>query len=55
VHLPAAARHACCIAPGDRILLAAEPDDRVLLVHPLATVDAMVAHFHDQVKAGDPA
>jgi bifunctional DNA-binding transcriptional regulator/antitoxin component of YhaV-PrlF toxin-antitoxin module len=55
VHLPAAARHACRITPGDWVLLAAEPDHGVLLVHPLATVDAMVAHFHDHVMAGDAA
>jgi bifunctional DNA-binding transcriptional regulator/antitoxin component of YhaV-PrlF toxin-antitoxin module len=35
VHLPAAARHACRITPGDRVLLAAEPADGVLVVHPL--------------------
>ena len=55
VHLPAAARHACRITPGDRVLLAAEPADGVLVVHPLATLDAMVAHFHDHVRTGDAA
>ena len=45
VHLPAAVRHACGIRPGDRLLLAAEPTDGVLVVHPLAALDAMVSRF----------
>jgi hypothetical protein len=40
MHLPAAVRHA--FQPGDRVLLAAEPVDGVLVVHPLAALDAMV-------------
>jgi bifunctional DNA-binding transcriptional regulator/antitoxin component of YhaV-PrlF toxin-antitoxin module len=55
VHLPAAARHACRIAAGDRVLLAAEPDDGLLVVHPLATLDAMVAGLRDQLKTGEAA
>jgi bifunctional DNA-binding transcriptional regulator/antitoxin component of YhaV-PrlF toxin-antitoxin module len=53
VHLPAAARHACRITPGDRVLLAAEPTDGVLVVHPLATLDAMACRFRDQLMAGE--
>jgi AbrB family looped-hinge helix DNA binding protein len=55
VHLPAAVRHACGIAAGDRVLLAAEPADGVLVVHPLATLDAMITLLHDRVMAGDAA
>jgi bifunctional DNA-binding transcriptional regulator/antitoxin component of YhaV-PrlF toxin-antitoxin module len=55
VHLPAAARRACRIIPGDRVLLAAEPADGILLVHPLATLDAMVARLRDHVMAGEAA
>ena len=55
VHVPAAARHACRINPGDRVLLAAEPDAGVLLIHPLTTIDAMLAQFHDRAIAGAAA
>jgi bifunctional DNA-binding transcriptional regulator/antitoxin component of YhaV-PrlF toxin-antitoxin module len=55
VHLPAATRHACRISPGDRVLLAAEPADGVLMVHPLPALDAMLAHYRDHVMAGEPA
>jgi bifunctional DNA-binding transcriptional regulator/antitoxin component of YhaV-PrlF toxin-antitoxin module len=55
VHVPAAARHACRINPGDRVLLAAEPDAGVLLIHPLTTIDAMLAQFHDRAMAGAAA
>ena len=53
VHLPAAARHACGIAAVDRVLLAAEPADGVLVVHPLAALDAMVSRFRDHDAAGE--
>lgn len=53
VHLPAAARHACGITPGERVLLAAEPADGVLVVHPLAALDAMVSRFRDHGAAGE--
>jgi bifunctional DNA-binding transcriptional regulator/antitoxin component of YhaV-PrlF toxin-antitoxin module len=55
VNLPAAARHACGIAPGDRVLLAAEPADGILVVHPLAALDAMVSRFRDHDAAGEQA
>jgi bifunctional DNA-binding transcriptional regulator/antitoxin component of YhaV-PrlF toxin-antitoxin module len=55
VHLPAAARHACGIRPGDRVLLAAEPAESVLVVHPLAALDAMVSGLRDQLMGGDAA
>jgi bifunctional DNA-binding transcriptional regulator/antitoxin component of YhaV-PrlF toxin-antitoxin module len=55
VHLPASARHACRITPGDRVLLAAEPADGVLVVHPLATLDAMISRFRDHVMTGEAA
>jgi bifunctional DNA-binding transcriptional regulator/antitoxin component of YhaV-PrlF toxin-antitoxin module len=55
VHLPAAARHACAIRAGDRVLLAAEPADGVLVVHPLASLDAMLSHHRDHTIDGDGA
>src|SRR5262245_31836976 len=41
VHLPAAARHACRITAGDRVLLAAGPADGLRLGHPPANRDAI--------------
>src|SRR4051794_36121545 len=34
LHLPAAARHRSAVRPGDRLLLAAYPDHRILFLHP---------------------
>jgi bifunctional DNA-binding transcriptional regulator/antitoxin component of YhaV-PrlF toxin-antitoxin module len=45
VHLPAAARYASGIKAGDRVLLAAEPGDGLLRVHPLAALDAMITNL----------
>ena len=44
VRIPATLRHACGIAEGDRVLLAAEPGDGVLVIHPLASLDAMISN-----------
>jgi hypothetical protein len=41
------------IESGDRVLLAAEPTEGVLTVHPLIVMDTMVTRFHAQVMAGD--
>jgi hypothetical protein len=42
VALPASMRHGVGIEPGDRVLLAAEPADGLLVVHPPASLDAMI-------------
>jgi AbrB family looped-hinge helix DNA binding protein len=52
VHLPAAVRHAFDIKSGDQVLLAAEPADGVLVVHPLAALDAMVGRLRTQSTDG---
>jgi hypothetical protein len=50
VHLPADARHACAIDVGDRVLLAAEPQQGRLVVHPVARLDVL---FQQSARAGD--
>jgi bifunctional DNA-binding transcriptional regulator/antitoxin component of YhaV-PrlF toxin-antitoxin module len=55
LRLPVAIRRWCGLATGDRVLLAAEPGDGLLVVHPLAALDAMITQFHAAVLGGDPA
>jgi hypothetical protein len=53
VRLPATVRHWCGLVPGDRVLLAADPDQGLLIVYPPAALDAMVSQFHADVLGGD--
>ncbi|HEU4422753.1 MAG TPA: AbrB/MazE/SpoVT family DNA-binding domain-containing protein [Pilimelia sp.] len=53
VRLPATVRHLCALLPGDRVLLAADPDQGLLVVHPPAALDAMITQFHASVWGGD--
>jgi bifunctional DNA-binding transcriptional regulator/antitoxin component of YhaV-PrlF toxin-antitoxin module len=53
--LPAPVRHWCGLAPGDRVLLVADPGAGWLVVHPPAAVDAMVGAAHEAVWGGEPA
>jgi hypothetical protein len=46
IPIPAAIRHWCSLATGDRVLLAAAPDLGVLIVHTPAALDAMVLAYH---------
>jgi hypothetical protein len=55
LRLPAAARRWCGIAVGDRVLLAAEPDRGVLVVHPAAALDAMVTEAYRALLGGAAA
>src|SRR5262245_8940612 len=50
--LPATVRHWCGLVAGDRVLLAADPARGLLVVHPPAAVDAMIAQFHAGVLGG---
>jgi hypothetical protein len=52
LRLPAAVRRWCGLVPGDRVLLAADPD-RLLVLHPPAALDAMIAQFHTAVLGGE--
>ncbi|MER7169634.1 AbrB/MazE/SpoVT family DNA-binding domain-containing protein [Micromonospora sp. NPDC000207] len=53
LHLPAALRHWCCLGAGDRVLLAADPVDGLLVVHPPAVLDEVLAEIHAAVLGGD--
>ncbi|GAA3570632.1 hypothetical protein GCM10022222_63430 [Amycolatopsis ultiminotia] len=55
LRLPASVRHRCGLAPGDRILLAAHPGHGVLLAHPPAQLDRLLADSHATLLGGDPA
>jgi len=45
-------RRRCGLRPGEQVLVAADPNHDVLVVHPLAALDAMVIAFHAAL-AGD--
>jgi hypothetical protein len=53
VRLPATVRRCCGVEPGDRVLLAAEPAEGVLVVYPPLVMDTMLARFHARMMAGD--
>jgi len=51
--LPAATRHRLDLRPGDRVLLAAEPNRQTLVIYPPATLDELLAHGRSASKAGE--
>ncbi|MFI7219971.1 AbrB/MazE/SpoVT family DNA-binding domain-containing protein [Micromonospora maritima] len=55
LHLPAAVRHWCGLAAGDRVFLAANPADSLLVVHPPSALDAMVVAAHAEALGGGQA
>lgn len=55
VRLPVAVRRWCGLVPGDRVLLAADGDEDLLVVYPPTTLDALVAGSRAQVVGGDAA
>lgn len=55
VRLPATVRHWCGLIPGCRVLLVADPTTGLLVVHPPAALDTMIAQFHATVLGGDAA
>lgn len=55
LHLPAAVRHWCRLAAGDRVFLAASPADGLLVVHPPSALDAMVVAVHAEALGGGQA
>lgn len=54
LRLPAALRHRCALAAGDRVLLAADPGRSRLAVYPPAALDTALAQPTDPV-GGEPA
>lgn len=55
LRLPAPVRHRCGLASGERVLLAAYPERDVLLVHPPAVLDLLLAECHATLLGGDLA
>jgi hypothetical protein len=53
LRLPAAVRHWCGLAAGDRVLLSADPVQGLLVVYPRAVLVAMITRFHTVVLGGD--
>lgn len=53
VRLPAPARHRCALHGGDKVLLAAEPQQDTLVIHTMPTVAAAFRDLHDRLWAGD--
>lgn len=53
LRLPAPARRWCGLGAGDRVLLAGDPDQGRLVVHPPAALDAMVGWLHGRALGGD--
>jgi hypothetical protein len=54
LRLPAALRHRCGLAPGDRVLLAADADRSRLVIYPPAALDHALARCAD-TAGGEPA
>lgn len=52
LRLPATVRHWCELAPGERVLLAAEPEQGRLTVYPPVALDEMITQFHATVLDG---
>jgi len=53
LRIPAGVRDWCGLAPGHRVLLTADLDAALLVVHPPAAMAAMVSQFHAAVLGGD--
>lgn len=53
LHLPLAVRRWCRLTPGDRVLLAAIRASGVLVAHPLAVLDRLLADAHAAVEGGE--
>ncbi|MGX7673755.1 AbrB/MazE/SpoVT family DNA-binding domain-containing protein [Plantactinospora sp. DSM 117369] len=53
--LPGAVRRWCRLTAGDRVLLAADSATGVLMAHPLATLDRILAGVHETVAGGEVA
>jgi hypothetical protein len=53
LRIPASVRDWCGLTPGQRVLLTADLDAAVLVVHPPAALAAMVSQFHAAVLGGE--
>jgi hypothetical protein len=53
LRLPAPVRHCCGLVPGDRVLLAADPQRSLLIVYPPAALDLLLNPRHAELLDGD--
>lgn len=53
VSIPAPIRHWCALGPGDRVLLVADPERGVLVVHTMSALDLLVRARHASVFGGE--
>lgn len=53
--LPLTVRRWCRLKAGDRVLLVAQRSSGVLVAHPLAALDRLLANAHSTVKRGETA
>ncbi|GAB3410172.1 hypothetical protein GCM10027569_25410 [Flindersiella endophytica] len=53
LHLPAGLRYRCRVRARDRVLLAAEPVDGLLVVYPPAAIEAMLSGFRAYLLGGE--
>ncbi|MFD1045704.1 AbrB/MazE/SpoVT family DNA-binding domain-containing protein [Kibdelosporangium lantanae] len=54
LRLPAAVRHRCALNTGDRVLLAAWPEQGTLFLHPPTHLDDVLVPVHTSLIGGDP-
>lgn len=50
--LPAAVRKRSGVRPGEQVLIAADPNHDVPVVHPLAALDSMIIAYHASLLEG---
>jgi hypothetical protein len=55
LRISAVVRHWCGLSPSSRVLLVAEPSEGRLVVHPAASLDAIITRAHAAIFGGDPA
>ncbi|MEU7925053.1 hypothetical protein [Micromonospora sp. NPDC049107] len=53
LRIPSTLRHWCGLEAGARVLLVADPDEERLVIHPPASVDAMISRAYAEVFPSD--
>lgn len=54
IYIPVAVRRRCELATGERVFLVAAPKWGVLILHTMATLDAMVLAYHQRLPTEGP-
>jgi hypothetical protein len=54
IRLPAPLRHRCGLVPGARMLLAADPEQALLVIYPPSTLQSMITAFQTEIVRGEP-